>query len=240
MKFYTNFQERVKYTGNPDRSRSNESLFLSSSHQRECPESDSGCFLFPLSISGICLPPTAPSIVGFLGSMTRNRFFTQLRSSGNDSSLGLSSFGSQKFVSTTKPKTPRSRRQITQTQVTESSRRRVNSKAKRPGWIREVYGGERSSCHGKCSYICWDTTRRDLPWSSKRLFLSLRSERSLVESRIFSSFRGDENYPEITAIAKHPILFNICENDFLNRETQRIIFIANFNVQKIMNVTNVS
>lgn len=38
-----------------------------------------------------------------------------------------------------------------------------------PGWIFEVYGDERSSCRGKCSYICWDVTERSLSRSSTRL-----------------------------------------------------------------------
>lgn len=39
----------------------------------------------------------------------------------------------------------------------------------KPGWIFEVYGDERSSCHGKCSYICWDTTEKSLSRSLTRL-----------------------------------------------------------------------
>lgn len=45
--------------------------------------------------------------------------------------------------------------------------------AKSRGGYAKVYGGERSSCHGKWSYICWDTIERG---SRQSRNASLRSE----------------------------------------------------------------
>lgn len=128
--------------------------------------------------------------------------------------------GSEKFTST------RSRnRRCDLSQLTLGYRDRGCSgsmRSKEPGWISEVYGDERSSCRGKCSYICWDTTERSLSRSPTRLS-PLSVSPLAIESVLILDIQFNEKCQKIMTfpIGGKPIeliIFHICDKSFSLRK----------------------